>query len=106
MLSGGNDEGAFTLSSSGQLSLTETPDREVREKYVLLITATDSGTSAPRLRAAPIGGVTFRLTALQCQLFTSALVPHMFMGSCMMCFMQWNVSLQSAYETRLERILS
>lgn len=46
MLSGGNDEGAFTLSSSGQLSLTETLDREVQEKYILLITATDSGMTA------------------------------------------------------------
>lgn len=50
MLSGGNDEGAFTLSSSGQLSLTETLDREVQEKYILLITATDSGMTA--LKAA------------------------------------------------------
>ncbi|XP_054647394.1 protocadherin Fat 4 isoform X1 [Dunckerocampus dactyliophorus] len=43
MLSGGNDEGAFSLSSSGQLSLTQTLDREAQGKYVLLITATDSG---------------------------------------------------------------
>uniref|UniRef100_A0A8C6NJE5 Protocadherin Fat 4 n=1 Tax=Nothobranchius furzeri TaxID=105023 RepID=A0A8C6NJE5_NOTFU len=43
MLSGGNDEGAFTLSSSGQLSLTQTLDREAQGKYILLITATDSG---------------------------------------------------------------
>uniref|UniRef100_A0A3B5RCH3 Protocadherin Fat 4 n=1 Tax=Xiphophorus maculatus TaxID=8083 RepID=A0A3B5RCH3_XIPMA len=43
MLSGGNDEGAFTLSSSGQLSVTQTLDRETRGKYTLLITATDSG---------------------------------------------------------------
>uniref|UniRef100_A0A8D3DRM0 Protocadherin Fat 4 n=1 Tax=Scophthalmus maximus TaxID=52904 RepID=A0A8D3DRM0_SCOMX len=43
MLSGGNDEGAFSLSSSGQLSLTRTLDREARGKYVLLVTATDSG---------------------------------------------------------------
>uniref|UniRef100_A0A8C5N4G4 Protocadherin Fat 4 n=1 Tax=Gouania willdenowi TaxID=441366 RepID=A0A8C5N4G4_GOUWI len=43
MLGGGNDEGAFTLSSSGQLSLTQTLDREAQGKYVLLITATDSG---------------------------------------------------------------
>ncbi|XP_076005220.1 protocadherin Fat 4 [Genypterus blacodes] len=43
MLSGGNDEGAFSLSSSGQLSLTTVLDREVHEKYILLITATDSG---------------------------------------------------------------
>uniref|UniRef100_A0A665VUH5 Protocadherin Fat 4 n=1 Tax=Echeneis naucrates TaxID=173247 RepID=A0A665VUH5_ECHNA len=43
MLTGGNDEGAFSLSSSGQLSLTQTLDREAQGKYVLLITATDSG---------------------------------------------------------------
>ncbi|KAK5864404.1 hypothetical protein PBY51_015650 [Eleginops maclovinus] len=43
MLSGGNDEGAFSLSSSGQLSLTQTLDREAQGKYTLLITATDSG---------------------------------------------------------------
>ncbi|XP_053734547.1 protocadherin Fat 4 isoform X1 [Synchiropus splendidus] len=43
MLSGGNDEGAFSLSSSGQLSLIQTVDREVRDKYTLLVTATDSG---------------------------------------------------------------
>lgn len=48
MLSGGNDEGAFSLSSSGQLSLTQTLDREAQGKYILLITATDSGeTAAP-----------------------------------------------------------
>lgn len=47
MLSGGNDEGAFSLSSSGQLSLTQTLDREAQGKYILLITATDSGTTAP-----------------------------------------------------------
>ncbi|XP_051276283.1 LOW QUALITY PROTEIN: protocadherin Fat 4 [Dicentrarchus labrax] len=43
MLGGGNDEGAFSLSSSGQLSLTQTLDREAQGKYILLITATDSG---------------------------------------------------------------
>ncbi|KAE8285645.1 Protocadherin Fat 4 [Larimichthys crocea] len=43
MLSGGNDEAAFSLSSSGQLSLTQTLDREAQGKYTLLITATDSG---------------------------------------------------------------
>ncbi|CAN9514583.1 unnamed protein product [Ophioblennius macclurei] len=43
MLSGGNEEDAFTLSSSGQLSLTQTLDREVRGKYLLLVTSTDSG---------------------------------------------------------------
>ncbi|KAI4818747.1 hypothetical protein KUCAC02_004049 [Chaenocephalus aceratus] len=42
MLSGGNDEGAFSLSSSGQLRLTQTLDREAQGKYILLITAADS----------------------------------------------------------------
>lgn len=46
MLSGGNDEAAFSLSSSGQLSLTQTLDREAQGKYTLLITATDSGKTA------------------------------------------------------------
>ena len=45
MLSGGNDEGAFSLSSRGQLSLTQTLDREAQGKYILLITAADSGTA-------------------------------------------------------------
>lgn len=48
VLSAGNDEGAFSLSSSGQLSLTRTVDRESRSKYVLLISATDSGETAGR----------------------------------------------------------
>ncbi|XP_046896500.1 protocadherin Fat 4 [Hypomesus transpacificus] len=43
MLSGGNEEGSFSLSSSGQLSLTHTLDREARGQYTLLVTATDSG---------------------------------------------------------------
>ncbi|XP_059919417.1 protocadherin Fat 4 [Gadus macrocephalus] len=43
MLSGGNDEAAFSLSSSGQLSLTQTLDRETQGSYLLLVTATDSG---------------------------------------------------------------
>ncbi|KAK0142146.1 Protocadherin Fat 4 [Merluccius polli] len=46
MLSGGNDDAAFSLSSSGQLSLTQTLDRETQEKYLLLVTATDSGSPA------------------------------------------------------------
>lgn len=50
MLSGGNEEGAFSLSSSGQLGLTQTLDREARSQYVLLITATDSGESRRRRR--------------------------------------------------------
>lgn len=45
VLSGGNDDSAFSLSSGGQLSLTQTVDREARGKYVLLITAADSGTT-------------------------------------------------------------
>ena len=46
MLSGGNEEGSFSLSSSGQLSLTHTLDREARGQYTLLVTATDSGETA------------------------------------------------------------
>uniref|UniRef100_A0A8C7NGT1 Protocadherin Fat 4 n=1 Tax=Oncorhynchus mykiss TaxID=8022 RepID=A0A8C7NGT1_ONCMY len=43
MLSGGNEEGAFSLSSNGQLILTQTMDREAQGNYTLVITATDSG---------------------------------------------------------------
>lgn len=43
MLSGGNEEGAFSLSSNGQLILTQTVDREAQGNYTLIITATDSG---------------------------------------------------------------
>ncbi|RVE67603.1 hypothetical protein OJAV_G00104590 [Oryzias javanicus] len=46
MLSGGDEEGAFTLSSAGQLSVTKTLDRELGAEYTLLITATDSGSPA------------------------------------------------------------
>lgn len=53
MLSGGNDEGVFSLSSSGQLSVTHTLDRETRGKYVLLITATDSGKDPAAFDAGP-----------------------------------------------------
>lgn len=42
-LSGGNEEGAFSLSSSGQLSVIQTLDREAQEKYTLIVTAIDSG---------------------------------------------------------------
>uniref|UniRef100_H3AQ83 FAT atypical cadherin 4 n=1 Tax=Latimeria chalumnae TaxID=7897 RepID=H3AQ83_LATCH len=45
-LLGGNEDGAFTLSTSGQLSLVQSLDRETKEQYVLLITATDSGSPA------------------------------------------------------------
>ncbi|XP_019901605.3 protocadherin Fat 4 isoform X2 [Esox lucius] len=46
MLSGGNEEGCFSLSSSGQLILTRTLDRESQGKYTLIVTATDSGSPA------------------------------------------------------------
>uniref|UniRef100_A0A4W4G6F7 FAT atypical cadherin 4 n=1 Tax=Electrophorus electricus TaxID=8005 RepID=A0A4W4G6F7_ELEEL len=42
-LSGGDEEGCFSLTSSGQLRLARTLDREARDHYVLLITAIDSG---------------------------------------------------------------
>ncbi|KAL7861088.1 hypothetical protein AOLI_G00174370 [Acnodon oligacanthus] len=41
-LSGGNDEGAFSLTSSGQLKLVRTLDREAQDSYILIITAIDS----------------------------------------------------------------
>lgn len=53
MLSGGNEEGAFSLSASGQLGLTRTVDREARSRYVLLVTAADSGGSGRR-RPGPV----------------------------------------------------
>uniref|UniRef100_A0A8D0CWR8 FAT atypical cadherin 4 n=1 Tax=Sander lucioperca TaxID=283035 RepID=A0A8D0CWR8_SANLU len=55
MLSGGNDEGAFSLSSSGQLSLTQTLDREAQGKYILLVTATDSGKTAVEVLSCGCG---------------------------------------------------
>ncbi|KAL0974270.1 hypothetical protein UPYG_G00218000 [Umbra pygmaea] len=42
-LSGGNEDGSFSLSSSGQLILTRTLDRELQGKYTLIVMATDSG---------------------------------------------------------------
>ncbi|XP_043917634.1 protocadherin Fat 4 [Protopterus annectens] len=42
----GNEDDAFTLSLGGQLNLVQSLDRETKEKYVLMITATDSGTPA------------------------------------------------------------
>jgi len=39
----GNEEGAFTLSGSGELRLVRSLDREAMEQYVLLITAADAG---------------------------------------------------------------
>ncbi|XP_053317380.1 protocadherin Fat 4 [Spea bombifrons] len=45
-LASGNEDGAFRLSSSGQLSLIKSLDREEKEQYTLLITAADSGNPA------------------------------------------------------------
>uniref|UniRef100_A0A663MI09 Protocadherin Fat 4 n=1 Tax=Athene cunicularia TaxID=194338 RepID=A0A663MI09_ATHCN len=43
VLVAGNEEGAFTLSASGELRLVQSLDRETKEQYVLLITAADAG---------------------------------------------------------------
>ncbi|XP_068136139.1 protocadherin Fat 4 [Hyperolius riggenbachi] len=45
-LAAGNEDGAFRLSSNGQLSVVKSLDREVKDQYVLLITAADSGSPA------------------------------------------------------------
>lgn len=45
VLLGGNEDGAFTLSASGELRVTQSLDRETKEHFVLTITATDSGKS-------------------------------------------------------------
>ncbi|KAJ8373355.1 hypothetical protein AAFF_G00265990 [Aldrovandia affinis] len=42
-LSGGNEDGAFSLSPGGQLTLTQSLDREAEDTHTLIITATDSG---------------------------------------------------------------
>uniref|UniRef100_A0A8B9X8Z2 Protocadherin Fat 4 n=1 Tax=Bos mutus grunniens TaxID=30521 RepID=A0A8B9X8Z2_BOSMU len=42
VLFGGNEDNAFTLSASGELRVTQSLDRETKEHFVLLITATDS----------------------------------------------------------------
>lgn len=43
MLVAGNEEGAFTLSGSGELRLEHSLDREAKEQYLLLVTAADAG---------------------------------------------------------------
>uniref|UniRef100_A0A673FQT2 FAT atypical cadherin 4 n=1 Tax=Sinocyclocheilus rhinocerous TaxID=307959 RepID=A0A673FQT2_9TELE len=43
-LSSGNEAGAFSLTSGGQLNLIRTLDRETQDKYTLIITAQDAGT--------------------------------------------------------------
>ncbi|XP_030896849.1 protocadherin Fat 4 [Leptonychotes weddellii] len=45
VLLGGNEDNAFTLSASGELRVTQSLDRETKEHFVLMITATDSGKS-------------------------------------------------------------
>lgn len=42
-LSVGNDGGSFSLTSNGQLRLEKTLDREVRDRYELIVIAIDSG---------------------------------------------------------------
>uniref|UniRef100_A0A8W4FHP9 Protocadherin Fat 4 n=1 Tax=Sus scrofa TaxID=9823 RepID=A0A8W4FHP9_PIG len=46
VLSGANEDSAFTLSASGELRVTQSLDRETKEHFVLSITATDSGSPA------------------------------------------------------------
>ncbi|KTF93578.1 hypothetical protein cypCar_00039715, partial [Cyprinus carpio] len=41
-LSSGNEAGAFSLTSGGQLSLIRTLDRETQDKYTLIVTAHDA----------------------------------------------------------------
>ncbi|KFO35535.1 protocadherin Fat 4 [Fukomys damarensis] len=46
ILLGGVEDQAFTLSASGELRVTQSLDRETKEHFVLVITATDSGSPA------------------------------------------------------------
>lgn len=46
-LSGGNNDGSFSLTSSGQLRLEKTLDREIQDRYELIIIAIDSGETVP-----------------------------------------------------------
>uniref|UniRef100_A0A2K6PPR7 FAT atypical cadherin 4 n=1 Tax=Rhinopithecus roxellana TaxID=61622 RepID=A0A2K6PPR7_RHIRO len=46
VLFGGNEDNAFTLSASGELGVTQSLDRETKEQFVLMITATDGGSPA------------------------------------------------------------
>ncbi|KPP76886.1 protocadherin Fat 4-like [Scleropages formosus] len=56
-LSGGNEGGVFSLSSSGQLSVTQSLDREAQESYTLVVTATDSGKQKKKIIVQPPHGV-------------------------------------------------
>lgn len=49
VLFGGNEDNAFTLSASGELRVTQSLDRETKEHFVLVITATDAGKSGTTL---------------------------------------------------------
>lgn len=42
-LSAGNDDGSFSLTSSGQLKLEKMLDREIQDRYELIVIAIDSG---------------------------------------------------------------
>jgi hypothetical protein len=42
-LLGGNEDNAFILSVNGDLRVTQSLDRETKEHFVLMVTATDSG---------------------------------------------------------------
>lgn len=44
-LAAGSEDSAFTLSAAGELRVTQSLDRETKEHFVLMITATDSGGS-------------------------------------------------------------
>ncbi|XP_036985754.2 protocadherin Fat 4 isoform X1 [Artibeus jamaicensis] len=46
VLFGGNEDGAFTLSESGELRVTQSLDRETKEHFALTVTAIDSGSPA------------------------------------------------------------
>uniref|UniRef100_A0A8C0AXX0 Protocadherin Fat 4 n=1 Tax=Buteo japonicus TaxID=224669 RepID=A0A8C0AXX0_9AVES len=43
VLVAGNEEGAFTLSATGELRLVQSLDREARENYTLVVVASDGG---------------------------------------------------------------
>lgn len=53
-LSSGNEAGAFSLTSGGQLSLIRTLDRETQDKYTLIITAHDAGKSGSTARFSSV----------------------------------------------------
>lgn len=54
-LSSGNDYGSFSLTSSGQLRLEKVLDREIQDRYELVVIAIDSGKakSLPKYVVSP-----------------------------------------------------